>query len=539
MSSSDEDEGYMLTPEDGQSKKSRRDSRGRKGDDPASKRQRTNEQVGGSAASSSKPNPNGGGGGRGRVYNTAANGLERNDSRGPVSAGGSADTRGREGRINTVELDRGKSVTSTWGFGEQSMPSKPSWLAEDEEEEKLKNQQKPSWMDDGMYDAKKGATGVSARSDGGANGRHPGANAVDLKSLEADATKNADIFNSYKYLPVTSLGCGGVLPTKNLAKDSTWKQQRQARMEAAAIMEEETKNDKSSKKKKRGKLVSTGNCLRDAPFEVFGGFLGRSRSSVGIGHVHDVAAKRNNVHAFTNGMNIAAMASPSEYGGMASPQSPEEIDAAGGVRTLANHPLKGANPKDLVNVSDGFAALDDLRALKESFSSDDRRDNLDQSARLQQEAELAKKIFNDLVCARKMPLWEKRYETLKCVGKGAYGQVYKARDRLTGELVAAKFTTKLTDESYLIFFGLFSCCLGGGSYGKHLELEMHRGEISEIHLNGNLYLIATPDPFTKKYSRGFGGVPLAFIREILLMRRLSSHRSIVQMLEIAVFFLLP
>eukprot|EP00392_Amoebophrya_sp_AT5.2_P011132 g11207.t1 len=62
---------------------------------------------------------------------------------------------------------------------------------------------------------------------------------------------------------------------------------------------------------------------------------------------------------------------------------------------------------------------------------------------------------HDLLYARKIASWDVKYEklpksatdqTIEPVGQGAYGKVYKAKNRLTGELVAAKVTTKLADE---------------------------------------------------------------------------------------------
>ncbi|CAD7951907.1 unnamed protein product [Amoebophrya sp. A25] len=57
--------------------------------------------------------------------------------------------------------------------------------------------------------------------------------------------------------------------------------------------------------------------------------------------------------------------------------------------------------------------------------------------------------------ARRCPLWETLYEklpqkpgdkTIEPVGEGAYGKVYKARNRLTGQIVAAKVTNRIHDE---------------------------------------------------------------------------------------------
>ncbi|CAD7967501.1 unnamed protein product [Amoebophrya sp. A120] len=89
--------------------------------------------------------------------------------------------------------------------------------------------------------------------------------------------------------------------------------------------------------------------------------------------------------------------------------------------------------------------------------------------------------------SRKLPHWDHKYEklprksdekTIQPIGQGAYGKVYKAKNKQTGQIVAAKVTTKMSDEE--------------------------------------------------------GGVHLAFLREVHTLRLLEKCDSIVKLIELAV-----
>lgn len=86
-------------------------------------------------------------------------------------------------------------------------------------------------------------------------------------------------------------------------------------------------------------------------------------------------------------------------------------------------------------------------------------------------------VDHPLAFARTMGSWRK-YERMKTVGQGAYGKVYEARNCETGEIVAAKVTTKLDDED--------------------------------------------------------GAANLSFIREVQVLRRVKGCKSCVQLVEMAV-----